>query len=224
MSYTYTYSIPQDFPPDASGEGKVIPSQLAYEIENSSGSFEITTQLVDIQTIGDEIRITFADQLSAAEKTALDGDQTDPAGGLIAQHNNQIVEPDSANFYKQKLAWQTKTGDTEFKLAARLVVRNIPYGKYVLCWNYSWRYDSVISNDYFKAQIQVDDSDTVFEHLEMTTNVNAVNPAGGFAGLILTPGDHFFDLDFGTGDASKTAGIGYVRMFLRPWVTEEEEE
>lgn len=89
MSYTYTYSIANDFP-----GGAVNVSKLSTEIQASS----IVTALDYINTNGDAIAIVFKAELSAEDKTTLDGNQTGPAGGLIAQHDNT---PTPINFAVQ---------------------------------------------------------------------------------------------------------------------------
>jgi hypothetical protein len=87
---TYPYSIANDFP-----GGAVDVSNLWDEI-SATGS-GITIQLDDIiinpnENDPDLIHINFKDALSAGEKTTLDGDTTNPAGGLIAVHNNVPTE------------------------------------------------------------------------------------------------------------------------------------
>lgn len=82
----YTYSIASDFP-----SGAVNTQKLHDEVVADTA---ITTQLDRIDTDGDGLSIVFQAALSAAEKTALDGDTTGPAGGLIAQHDNSASAPD----------------------------------------------------------------------------------------------------------------------------------
>jgi hypothetical protein len=85
----YTYSIANDFP-----DGAVNASNLDTEIRTSS----IVTALarIVVNPAGDDpdrIDIVFKDSLSAQDKTTLDGDTTDPAGGLIAQNDNSPSNP-----------------------------------------------------------------------------------------------------------------------------------
>jgi hypothetical protein len=72
---TYTYSIANDFP-----GGQVNVEKLQIAIQYSS----IVTPLDGINTSGDEVDIVFSDVLSANDKATLDGNQSSPAGGLIA--------------------------------------------------------------------------------------------------------------------------------------------
>lgn len=84
----YTYSIANDFP-----GGKVNTTKLHAAIQQSA----IITALDSIGTSGDVLTIHFKAQLSAGDKTLLDGDATGPAGGLIASTDtspsNPIVQP-----------------------------------------------------------------------------------------------------------------------------------
>lgn len=76
----YTYTIAADFP------GGVLnnPGRLVDEIRASA----IVTALDHIDTAEGVCSIWFKDALSAGDKTLLDGDTSDPAGGLIAAHND----------------------------------------------------------------------------------------------------------------------------------------
>jgi len=74
---TYTYSISADFPAT-----KVDAGTLHSEITSSG----ITIALDGISTSGDVCSVTFKAALTAPDKTLLDGDIIDPAGGLIGDH------------------------------------------------------------------------------------------------------------------------------------------
>lgn len=86
-NYTYTYNVLNDFPP-GSENGAVNPQKLNDEIQTSS----IVIALDNIKTYYDsavlKCDIVFKDELSTADKTTLDGDTTNPCGGLIAAHDN----------------------------------------------------------------------------------------------------------------------------------------
>lgn len=73
--FSYRYSLANDFP-----GGQLNSDKLAIAILGSP----IVTPLQEIDDNDDEVDIVFIDQLSAADKTILDGDQSSPAGGLIA--------------------------------------------------------------------------------------------------------------------------------------------
>jgi len=76
---SYVYSVASDFP-----DGKVNPTKLDDEIRASS----ITTALDGVVVIGDVLTLYFKASLSPADKTTLDGDTSNPAGGLIAVTDN----------------------------------------------------------------------------------------------------------------------------------------
>lgn len=80
----YSYSASQDFP-----GGLADAENLQSEIVASP----ITTALDSIRTDGDTVTIYFKASLSAGDKTLLDGDTLNPAGGLIAAHDNQEPAP-----------------------------------------------------------------------------------------------------------------------------------
>lgn len=85
----YTYNVANDFP-----GGKVNLSRLQVEIASSS----IVTALDRVNSsqgsingdvlTGGTLNIWFKDSLSAGDKTTLDGNASNPAGGLIASHDN----------------------------------------------------------------------------------------------------------------------------------------
>jgi hypothetical protein len=74
----YTYSISQDIV-----AGKEDSGRLTQEIDDSS----ISTALARIDTSGDVLSVVFVDALSAGDKTTLDGDTTNPCGGIIGAHS-----------------------------------------------------------------------------------------------------------------------------------------
>lgn len=79
MSTTYSYTISTDFP-----AAKVNVEKLVTEIQISP----ITIAFDNVVRNGDNIDLTFKEALNASNKTILDGNTTNPAGGLIANHDN----------------------------------------------------------------------------------------------------------------------------------------
>lgn len=73
----YAYTVATNFP------NGLFENNLTLEIQASS----IVTALVNMSRASGVLTICFADALSAGEKTTLDNDQIDPAGGLIAAHD-----------------------------------------------------------------------------------------------------------------------------------------
>jgi len=102
MSFSYTYSINDDFP-----EGAVNATKLHDEITASA----IATALEGIKVGGggdsDRLDIVFESELSSGDKTTLDGDVSNPAGGLIAAHDNSPFGPKDIEYYVNRVAEST---------------------------------------------------------------------------------------------------------------------
>jgi len=80
---TYTYSIANDIV-----AGACDAPRLTLEIQESA----ITIALDRIDITGDELDVVFKNSLPAADKTVLDGDTTDPCGGIIGAHSGLPLE------------------------------------------------------------------------------------------------------------------------------------
>jgi len=100
----YTYSITNDFP-----GGAVNTTNLKNEIQASV----IVTSLNRIDTAGAVIDIWFNAALSAGDETILDGDTTNPAGGLIAAHDNRITVDLTNQSFAELAATSTTTATSE---------------------------------------------------------------------------------------------------------------
>ncbi len=74
----YSYSISNDII-----AGAVSLERLTNEIDDSS----IATALDHLSSYDDTLDVWFADALSAGDKTTLDGDTTNPCGGIIGNHS-----------------------------------------------------------------------------------------------------------------------------------------
>lgn len=108
---TYTYNITNDLP-----SGSCNPGKLHIEIDASS----IVTSLLRVDTTGGiynkgqvtggTLNITFADALSAGEKTTLDGDLANPAGGLLASNDNTT----DSNIFEVSSVEKTSTTSSSF--------------------------------------------------------------------------------------------------------------
>jgi len=97
---TYTYSISADIISD-----KCAPDRLAQEVADSA----IVTALEDVAVGGppnapdpDRLDVVFKAALSAGDKTLLDGDTADPAGGIIGNHSGEpLLEATSVQLVTQ---------------------------------------------------------------------------------------------------------------------------
>lgn len=74
----YAYNVVLNFP------NGLYENNLTLEIQSSS----IVTALVSMSRMDGVLTLSFADALTTGEKTTLDNDQIDPAGGLIAAHDS----------------------------------------------------------------------------------------------------------------------------------------
>ncbi len=74
----YVYNIADDFP------GGAFTSAISDRLQAMCAAQIPGNPLLNIGSTETEVTLTFQDELSAAEKTILDGDTSDPAGGLIA--------------------------------------------------------------------------------------------------------------------------------------------
>lgn len=79
MTTLFTYSEANDFP------GATINLDKMHDEIVASA---ITIALLAVRKTGDVVEIEFKADLPAGDKTILDGDTTNPAGGLIALHDN----------------------------------------------------------------------------------------------------------------------------------------
>jgi hypothetical protein len=76
MANSFVYSIANDIP---GGEFSTDESNRLLALIGN----RIATQLSNISATGDVLTVTFVTDITAAEKTALDGDQLAPAGGAV---------------------------------------------------------------------------------------------------------------------------------------------
>lgn len=90
---------------------------------------------------------------------------------------------------------------------------NVPTGNYRLSVSFTWRYSSTSNN--FLARMQEDDTVTIWTMTQEPQDTGADQQTyayGVVEGLILTPGPHFYDLDFASSSPGGTSTIGQARM------------
>ena len=120
MSQTYTYSLANDFP-----GGQINSAALEVAINEST----ISTPLVEIDVNGDVVNIVFSAALSAGDKTTLDGNQSHPAGGLIASTPTAQFISESVRFgiigYGKGLNMNSTSDQPIFMLTNRYIVRRV---------------------------------------------------------------------------------------------------
>lgn len=87
----YVYDIANDFP------GGVFTSAISERLRALCAAQIPGDPLLNIGSTETEVTLTFQDELDAGEKTILDGDATDPAGGLIAKSTEYFDVMEGAN-------------------------------------------------------------------------------------------------------------------------------
>lgn len=107
----YTYDALQDFP-----FGTVNIGNLTVEIAASA----ISVALSGVSQVDNTVTVTFKGTLSAAEKTILDGDTLNPAGGLIAEHNSE----EQFNLVAQPVLLREDQGNTNGNFYNMCIVMN----------------------------------------------------------------------------------------------------
>lgn len=133
---TYTYSKAVDFP---SG---IDTSHLRHEILTSS----IVTSLQYINTNGDTVYVVFQNALSASEKITLDGNVSNPAGGLIATHDATVVHPGSLQgVYTAESDIEQGTTSNSYVTKVTLNTPKLAAGKYRVAWSAVISYDSLLT-------------------------------------------------------------------------------
>ncbi len=114
MDYVYDLS---DFP------GGVFTSAISERLTALCASGIPDDPLLNIGSTETEVTLTFQDELSAGEKTILDGDQSDPAGGLIAKSTEYFDVMDGANIVQDGATLQ-QSSDGILSTSLTLQLRN----------------------------------------------------------------------------------------------------
>jgi len=102
------------------------------------------------------------------------------------------------------------TNSTSWVQAVRVNVPSIPDSYFRVGWYFEWRRNTA-SND-FKAQVQIDDTETIMSMNEESKDVNSWHPASGFAILDLSTGTHTIDVDFAGETTGNTSYIRNIRI------------
>jgi hypothetical protein len=106
------------------------------------------------------------------------------------------------------------TTSTAYQQKLRLTTGAIEAGTYRVGWMYDWQ---MTSNNYnFDAQVQVDDTTTLMNHVEepQDTATTQRHQVSGFAYVDLTAATHNIDLDYRSSNTSGTSRIQNARLEL----------
>jgi hypothetical protein len=190
---TYEYTISTAFP-----NAKVNLSRLTKEINDSA----IVTDLQDasFNNSVDTCYVVFVDALSAGDKTILDA--------IVAAHSGEPLPSPivyGSNYHIVEDETISITTATEFQQKLRLSISDLEAGTYRV----GWSFECLGSNKgQFLAQVQVDDTTTLYSTDEELRPSAGWRSASGFGKIALTSGDHFIDLDYCT---SLTIGVSKIR-------------
>jgi len=84
MPFDYVYNVPADF------YGGTFTSNSSANLQVLSDFLIPGTALTSIASGGATVTLTYAAELSAAQKTILDGDTSSPAGGIVGRCNDYL--------------------------------------------------------------------------------------------------------------------------------------
>jgi len=122
MATTFIYSIANDMP-----NGAVSTNSLLYEIEAS----DITASVDQIDTDNDALTIVFSTDLTSGEETILDGDTSNPAGGLLAAHKEATDISNGSQAYRSDAL---KTSSNSYATYVSLLIDDLAAGNYKVSW------------------------------------------------------------------------------------------
>jgi hypothetical protein len=205
---TYSYSLSADFP-----GGAIYEPNLRAEILASS----IATVLSRITRSGNTINIIFANALTAGEKTTLDNNTTNPAGGLIAAHDNVFIDQseDGLRFYKySESASESTTTSSTFQNKLSSTTQKLPPGQYKINWYVSYTSDST-AND-IEVRVQLDDTTDIGFLRYEPSDSGAPQQFGIFSGFykhtLSVRGTFKVDIDFASRDNVNTVRVSQARL------------
>lgn len=172
----YLYDLQLDFPNQAVNE-----DVLTAEIEASS----ITQPLVGISVAGDDVTITFADALSAGEKTTLDT--------IVANHQGV---PFAETVQRAFSEGEDTTTDTSYQEKLSLATGPLPQGDYLVAWYAEVSVDTLIGGTGIFGQVTYNGTERGFT----STDSDFYKSFSGQAIVQVTAGD------------SPTIAINYRRV------------
>jgi hypothetical protein len=180
---------------------EVNTQRFADEIRNSS----IATTLSYL-AVRDKCYVYFGGALSGGDETTLEG--------LVAAHTGTSYSVPTS--YSVEDNGTSNTTNTSYQQKLRLELNDIEGGAYIVFWA-----ASVMSSDSgtrVQTRAQHNDSTTLGEtdwHPETSSN-EGYGPISGFAKVTLTPGNHYFDLDFSSSQSGKTVSIRRASLLAMP--------
>jgi len=203
---TYQYSINDDLPAEVT-RANIKTSWLKAKIELGP---VMETPVSKINTNEDVLDITFESDLTPAEKTYLDGDTIDPAGGMLAVVDN-LIESSSAQYdqsgytYKERTDPYTVTStDYETFLEIEKDFSNETWVRVgvALTWAYSH------PGTRFSFKVDADDEAFLGGTIRPpSSSLSDKNADAMFRSKLISAGSHTFKLQFKSGKSGKAAKI-----------------
>ena len=197
MPFKYSYDVPQDFP-----SGLINPANLDREIRAESG---ILTHLNRVDTRGRTANVIFSVELPPGEKTVLDNNTTNPAGGLIAQH-------DSTRKRGKNLKTERDAETSEDQNVWTRKVRYRTAGKKRKAYNIQW-YAEVRSQGAANIQLRIQLDGSNIALVRMNSN-NFIAFSGSDVRAI--KGKKDIEMDFRTTSVGNAVEIRNARIIAIP--------
>jgi len=165
-------------------------------------------------------------ELDYADATYIKGtavDETDIAEGYILRYDaiedhlhyegiGSII--DEFGVFGSHASTQVEEGmvsttSTTYQENLTTTISGLPYGIYRVGWYYQWQINN--SNFKFFGRIQVNDTDTIMEHIERPSSAGSWTSQTGFYYLTIS-GTIQIDLDYASESSGKTASIRTTRI------------
>jgi len=213
--YPYEYSIQNDLPGNVS-RSNISTAWFQFQVEKNS-NFTSTIDRVD--TRGDNLYIIFQEELSAEEKLILDGDTSDPAGGMVAVSSNWIPEGTSYEssqgyIYKERTDEQStsSTSWTDFLTLDATFFS----GFYRFGISYLWRFSSPSSDIETRLCLQKesDGAEIIFHHKQEPKDGSGDqrNPGYLFRGIEIEDGNYSVSFQFRSSRSGRFATLFYAAL------------
>jgi len=188
---TYNYDLQIDFPNQA-----VNTDVLTAEIEGSS----ITTALVGISVLNDDVDITFVDALSGADKTTLDG--------IVAAHQGVAFSDTVQRVFSEA---ESTTTDTSYQEKLTLSTGPLPEGDYLISWYCEIGVDTLLGGSGVFAQVTYNGTERGFT----SSSSDFYRSFSGSAIVQLSAGDSpTIAINWRRVGASNTAKIRRARLLV----------
>lgn len=156
---------------------------------------------------GDELVIMFVEPLTSQEEEDLDTIIANHDGGPCPEFYDTDIDSQTAEYDVERDSdigfiaeiddsSLSSTNSANWVRKLRLILNNLPQGRYRVGWFYMWRLSSTKYD--FEARIQINDNDTLFEHQQepKDSGKDQRNQESGFKYITLDTGNYNIDFDY----------------------------